>query len=198
MGGKTIVVVDDDEFMRLFLTETLASARYECRSFSDGASALGWLASGESRADLLLSDIHMPGMSGLDLLRTVKTVAPQLPFILISGLCDLPLARSALRAGANDYLLKPVRPADLLGLVTKHVDVTYARQFEEVKETLRRSLLCTDPDSGAYKTARVLKILDVLGAGMDGYISKPINRDTMFLEVERVMRLPVSQGATVI
>jgi putative nucleotidyltransferase with HDIG domain len=162
-AGKAVVVVDDDEFMRLFLTETLASARYECRSFSNGAAALGWLASGESRADLLLSDIQMPGMSGLDLLRTVKTVAPELPFILISGLCDLPLARSAVRAGANDYLLKPVRPADLLGLVTKHVDAAYAQQFEKVKETFRRSLAEPHQESGAYKTVQILKILDVLG-----------------------------------
>jgi DNA-binding NtrC family response regulator len=124
-GEKTVVVVDDDEFMRVYLSETLRSAGYGCRSFSNGAAVLGWLASGETsgetsgekRVDLLLSDINMPGMNGLDLLRTVKAVAPDLPFILVSGVCDLPMAHGALRAGATEYLLKPVKPADLLGIV---------------------------------------------------------------------------------
>src|ERR1700735_1748704 len=108
IGEKTVVVVDDDECMRAYLSETLASGGYDCRSFPTGAAALGWLASGEERVDLLLSDVNMPGMNGLDLLRTVKTVAPGLPFILVSGVCDLPIAQGAVRAGATDYLLKPV------------------------------------------------------------------------------------------
>jgi len=84
----------------------------------------------------LLSDITMPGMSGPDLLRTVRTVLPDLPIILLSGLCDLPTAQGALRAGATDYLLKPVRPADLLGLVSKHMHVIHSERLEEVKEAL--------------------------------------------------------------
>jgi DNA-binding NtrC family response regulator len=64
----------------------------------------GWLP--EASMSTSLSDINMPGMNGLDLLRTVKTLAPDLPFILISGLCDLHTAHGAMRA---------VRSADLLG-----------------------------------------------------------------------------------
>jgi DNA-binding NtrC family response regulator len=118
---KTVMVVDDDDFMRTYLSETLMAGGYGCRLFPSGAAALGWLASGEEPVDLLLSDLNMPGLSGLDLLRTVKAVSPQLPFILVSGMSDLPVARGALKAGAADYLLKPVRPADLLALVSKHV-----------------------------------------------------------------------------
>src|SRR4051795_9734470 len=94
---RTVAVVDDDEFMRRYLCETLSSGGFDCRSFPDSGAALRWLTSGEEHVDLLLSDINMPGMSGLDLLRTVKAVAPDLPFILISGICDLPLANGALR-----------------------------------------------------------------------------------------------------
>ena len=135
-GGQTVLVVDDDETMRVYLNDTLSSAGYSCRSFSSGAAAIGWMASGETPADLLLSDITMPGMSGLDLLRTVRTLVPDLPIILLSGLCDLPTAQGALRAGATDYLLKPVRPADLLGLVSKHMHVIHSERLEEVKEAL--------------------------------------------------------------
>ena len=120
-GERTVVVVDDDDFMRTYLAEALASGGYDCRSFPSGVAALGWLATAEGHVDLLLSDLNMPGLSGLDLLRTVKAVSPDLPFILLSGLCDLPLAQKAMKAGASDYLLKPVRPADLLTLVSRHV-----------------------------------------------------------------------------
>ncbi|HWE52032.1 MAG TPA: HD domain-containing phosphohydrolase [Bryobacteraceae bacterium] len=161
-GERTVVVVDDDESMRFYLTETLTGGGYECRAFPDGRAALGWLASGEERADLLLSDINMPGMSGLDLLRTVKVVSPGLPFILLSGACDLPMAQSALRAGATDYLLKPVRPADLLGIITKHVDVMFSEQLEAVKRALRQSLTAKQPDGSSY-AGLLLPIFDGLG-----------------------------------
>ena len=157
-----MVVVDDDESMRLYLSETLASGGYDCESFADGATALGWLASREDRVDLLLSDIAMPGMTGLDLLRTVKTVAPDLPFILVSGLCDLPMAQGALRAGATDYLLKPVRPADLLELVSKHVDIVHSETFEAVRTALRQSLGAGGA-SEPNQADRLLPIFDALG-----------------------------------
>lgn len=154
--------MDDDEYMRLYLSETLTSGGYDCRSFPDGPAALGWLAAGEERVDLLLSDINMPGMNGLDLLRTVKALAPQLPFILISGLCDLPTAHGALRAGATDYLLKPVRPVDLLGLVSRHVNVIRSEKLEAVKNALKLSL-GRDDLPGSDRSARLLPIFDALG-----------------------------------
>jgi response regulator RpfG family c-di-GMP phosphodiesterase len=161
-GGTTVVVVDDDEYMRVYLSETLTSGGYECRSFANGQAALGWLAAGEEPVDLLLSDINMPGMNGLDLLRTVKAVTPNLPFILISGVCDLPLAHGALRAGATDYLLKPVRPVDLLGLVSRHMNVVHSEKLEAVKEALKRSLGTKD-GSRADQTGQLLPIFDALG-----------------------------------
>ena len=105
----------------------------------------------------------MPGINGLDLLRIVKTVSPDLPFILISGLCDLPMAKGALRAGATDYLgLKPVRPADLLGLVSRQLDATHSEKFEAVKEALKQSLGTGDA-RGANGASQLLPIFDALG-----------------------------------
>src|SRR5579863_961895 len=137
---KTVAVVDDDESVRLYMGEALASGGYDYRMFDSAMTALGWLASGESHVDLWLSDINMPGMNGIDLLRNVKRVSPDLPFILVSGLCDLPIAQEALRAGATDYLLKPVDPDDLLGMVSRHVEVAGAEQMEAVRRVLRQSL----------------------------------------------------------
>jgi putative nucleotidyltransferase with HDIG domain len=161
-GGQTILVVDDDEPMRAYLSDTLTSAGYTCQSFSSGAAAIGWMASEKTHADLLLSDITMPGMSGLDLLRTVRTVVPDLPIILVSGLCDLPTAQGALRAGATDYLLKPVRPADLLELVSKHVHAIHSGRLEEVKEALKLSL-GTQDTTRWQRASQLAPIFDSFG-----------------------------------
>jgi putative nucleotidyltransferase with HDIG domain len=161
-GRQTILVVDDDGPMRAYLSDTLTSAGYACRSFSSGAAVIDWMATAETSADLLLSDITMPGMSGLDLLRTVRTVLPELPIILLSGLCDLPTAQGALRAGATDYLLKPVRPADLLELISKYVHIIHSERLEEVKEALKLSLRTKDA-SGRYRASRLAPIFDSLG-----------------------------------
>lgn len=161
-GEKTVVVVDDDASMCEFLSETLTLGGYDCETFPNGAAALGWLASANRPVDLLLSDVNMPGMNGLDLLRTVKAVAPGIPFILVSGACDLPVARGALRAGATDYLLKPVRPDDLIGLVSKHLDGTQAERLAAVKHALQRTLggsaIC-----GSDRAAQLLPIFDAMG-----------------------------------
>jgi len=161
-GGQTVIVVDDDETMRVYLNDTLTGAGYTCRLFSSGAAAIGWMASGEPSADLLLSDITMPGMSGLDLLRTVRTVVPDLPVILLSGLCDLPTAQGAMRAGATDYLLKPVRTADLLELVSKHVHIVRSERLEEVKEALKLSLRTKDASRG-HRSSQLAPIFESLG-----------------------------------
>ncbi len=161
-AGKTVVVVDDDPAMCEYLSETLALGGYGCETFASGAAALGWLASADKPVDLLLSDVNMPGMNGLDLLRTVKAVTPELPFILVSGACDLSLAQGALRAGATDYLLKPVRPADLIGLVSKHVDGYFVERLDAVKQALCRTL--GGRDSGDDNRAgHLLPIFDAMG-----------------------------------
>jgi len=162
MGEKTVVVVDDDAAMREYLSETLAMGGYDCETFPNGAAALRWLASSDKRVDLLLSDVTMPGMNGLELLRTVKAVAPELPFILVSGACDLPVARGALRAGATDYLLKPVRPADLIGLVSKHLSGLQAERLGAVKEAVKRTLGGGDAGD-SNRAAQLLPVFDAMG-----------------------------------
>ena len=131
-------MVDDDERMRHFLCEALSAGGYQCRTFGCAGELLGWLAAGEQRIDLLLSDVNMPGMNGLDLLRTVRAVAPALPFILLSGRCDLHIVRNAVLAGATDYLLKPVLPVGLLEIVSKHLNGVHPETITATNEALKR------------------------------------------------------------
>jgi response regulator RpfG family c-di-GMP phosphodiesterase len=135
-----VVIVEDDEVMREYLGEVLTVSGCHCNAFPDGASALSHLSSALQPVDLILSDINMPGMSGLEFLRTVKAVAPDLPFILISGLCELATALDAVKVGATDYLLKPARRDDIVRLVAKHLMTNKVPLQQALSTTLSRFL----------------------------------------------------------
>ncbi len=159
--AETILVVDDDPSIRAYLTDVLTPEGYECQSFEDSISALRWLSAAQTPPDLLLSDISMPGISGLDLLRTVKAVAPSLPVILLSGLCDLSSATDALRAGAADYLIKPATPSDILSMVSRSLDRSRESQFQAVRAALGR-ILSSQVVSGRNANL-LMPVFDLLG-----------------------------------
>ncbi|HWS85615.1 MAG TPA: HD domain-containing phosphohydrolase [Pyrinomonadaceae bacterium] len=99
-----LLVADDDAAVRSVLSEFL-SAEYECESVGSAEEALGLLGSGGFQ--LALSDIAMPGMSGLELIPRVREVSPDTLVIVVSGSQEIESAVEALRAGAFDYLVKP-------------------------------------------------------------------------------------------
>src|SRR5919112_1032006 len=99
-----LLVADDDLAVRSVLSELLC-AEYECESVGSAEEALALLGRGEF--SLVLSDIAMEGMSGLELIPRVKALAPDTLVILVSGSQDIESAVAALRAGAFDYILKP-------------------------------------------------------------------------------------------
>ena len=101
-----ILVVDDDEIIRETLCELL-SLDHACQTADTAEDALAKL---EAQAfDVVLTDVSMPGLSGLDLLNRVVRLYPGTPVIIISGLSDQEQAQSLIALGAFDYLLKPFR-----------------------------------------------------------------------------------------
>ena len=137
---STVLVVDDEEGIRDYLAEVLRFEGYQCRCFTESLAALAYLAGQNAPADLVLADIRMPGMNGIDLLREVKSRQPGLPVILVSGLYELALTLDALEAGADDYLKKPVKPSDVVTLVGKYLQQDARRHEEEFREALRQFL----------------------------------------------------------
>ena len=147
--------------MREYLNEVLYQQGYECRSFPAGLAALSYLSEAESSPDLVLTDINMPEMSGIDLLRSVKAVSPDLPVILISGLYELGLAIDALKLGAADYLLKPAKPDDVVKLVAKHLEPLTQSQQALAQQALRRFMSARDPNLPVAGQAQ--EVLEALG-----------------------------------
>lgn len=101
-----ILIVDDDDVIRDTLYELL-SERYQCQTAETADAALAQLRSG--LIEVVLTDISMPGLSGLDLLNQILKGYPNTPVIIISGISDQEHAEGLIRLGAFDYLLKPFR-----------------------------------------------------------------------------------------
>ncbi|MHC4991359.1 MAG: response regulator transcription factor [Planctomycetota bacterium] len=113
MTGR-ILIVEDDPLSRDLLERALRSKGFQTSATEDGAACLEWLEHDET--DLILLDVSMPGMSGLDVLRTIRErqASDQLPVILVSALTDSDDVIAGLEAGANDYVVKPVNLPILL------------------------------------------------------------------------------------
>jgi EAL domain-containing protein (putative c-di-GMP-specific phosphodiesterase class I)/ActR/RegA family two-component response regulator len=117
MGGR-VLLTDDDQFTLIAHERALAAAGMDVVSVGDGDAAIARL--GDS-FDCIVSDIHMPGLDGLQLLRRVRERDLDVPVILVTGEPSLETAIRALEYGALRYLTKPVAAADLVGTVREAV-----------------------------------------------------------------------------
>lgn len=108
MSGGPILIVDDDPDMLSALAQNLALAGYAVEAHGEARSALG--AVSRDFAGVVLSDLRMPEIDGLDLLRRCSEIDPELPVILISAHADVEIAMQAMRQGAYDFVTKPFDP----------------------------------------------------------------------------------------
>jgi EAL domain-containing protein (putative c-di-GMP-specific phosphodiesterase class I) len=132
-----VLVADDEADLREIFADILAGAGHAVAMAADGASALQALAGGDF--DLVLSDIRMPGFSGIDFLRRIHEHDPDLPVIMVTGQPTLETAIEALEHGAIHYLVKPVSPAALREAVQKGLNLhRVANLRKEALEYLTR------------------------------------------------------------
>ncbi|MFQ5433004.1 MAG: response regulator [Nitrospinota bacterium] len=117
-----ILIVDDDPGIVRLVTKALNSNAYETDSASDGTAALEMAAKKEDYS-LIITDIVMPQMSGLDFLRSLIEVKPNTPIILISGYTEFAFALEAIKLGAIAYLVKPFDKSELIKLVDKIISL---------------------------------------------------------------------------
>ncbi len=106
MPERRILIVDDEERVRSSLSRALSDGRTEVRTAESGESALA--AVGADPPDLVISDVRMPGLDGLELLRLLGERAPAIDVVLMTAYDDLSTAAGAMREGAADFLVKPL------------------------------------------------------------------------------------------
>ena len=117
MVFRSVLIVDDEEAMRHLLSVVLRDHGYEVRAVSNGEEALRELAARDY--DLVLSDVRMPRMDGLQLLAAIQREHPDLTVIVMSAYGTHDTAVEAMKAGAYDYVSKPFRPDEVLLVLQK-------------------------------------------------------------------------------
>jgi EAL domain-containing protein (putative c-di-GMP-specific phosphodiesterase class I)/DNA-binding response OmpR family regulator len=159
--ASTVLVIDDDPTLRGVYVTALRRAGYEVLAAADGTAGLATLAT--TPVGLVLCDVAMPGISGFDVVRALRAASDTatLPVILITGGAEGDSLVEGLAAGADDFLAKPVRIAELVARVQAHVRTQSAwtdsvqdelRTRFAVVSTLARLRPTTDPD----ETARIV------------------------------------------
>src|SRR3954470_5365522 len=114
---KRILIVDDDHGQRSLLELFLQGQGYRTQSASSGKAALQLLA--EEPFSMIISDVRMEGMSGIEMLRRVRQSHPALPVLLVTAFADIRSAVTAMRDGAVNYLAKPIDLDELITSVRK-------------------------------------------------------------------------------
>ena len=110
-NAEKLLIVDDDQSMRMALSESLTSCGYDVETAENGADALIKFKSGRFAG--VVTDMRMPKMSGMDVLRGVKRISPQTPVILITAYGTVNTAVEAMKEGASEFIMKPFSLDDL-------------------------------------------------------------------------------------
>jgi DNA-binding NtrC family response regulator len=120
MNAKPVLIVDDEKNIRLTLAHALEALGLESDTAVNGEEALAKLA--EKRFGLMLLDLKMPGMDGMEVLRRVRETRPDIKVIIITAHGTIESATEAIKLGAVDFIQKPFAPKEIRDLVTSVLD----------------------------------------------------------------------------
>lgn len=195
-SNPRILIVDDDDGVRNFLFQLL-NYKYDCKTISSAETALN-LIRNENFA-LVLSDINMSGMSGLEMVPQLLARSPDTVVIMISGLQTIESAIAAMRVGAFDYITKPFNLDQVEAVVDRSMDVyelrvakkAYEHQLEELiakeKDLLKRTL------SGSIKMlTEVLSMVNPTAFGAASRVRDLVSKMALQLEFEDAWQVEVA------
>ena len=154
--ASTVFIVDDDEAVRDSLRWLLEANGYHVSAFSSAESFLA--AFDDKTAGVLIVDVRMPGMSGLELQEQLIARKSSMPIVFITGHGDVPMAVSTIKKGAIDFLEKPFDETDLREIV--------ARMFEQANHRLTQAKAQREHEAMLRRlTAREQQVLERIVAG---------------------------------
>ncbi|HET8597634.1 MAG TPA: response regulator transcription factor [Castellaniella sp.] len=175
--SSIIYIVDDDEAVRDSLRWLLEANGYAVRSFAGAEEFLD--AYNPDQVAVLIADVRMPGMSGLELQETLLARKAPLPIVFITGHGDVPMAVSTMKKGAVDFLEKPFNEADLRRIV--------AGMLEQATERVREAQAQRDQQAVLGRlTAREQQVLERIVAGrLNKQIAGDLNISIKTVEAHR-------------
>src|SRR5256886_10371144 len=158
-----LLIADDDPGLRESLERTLTREGYRVILASDGNAALERLQAGG--VDLVLTDLKMPGLSGIELLRAVKAIAADVDVILLTAFGTVEEAVKAMKEGAYDFLTKPFQRAQLLRLIRQALERRVLIQQNRALQQRLDDLLAQGAVVGSSPAFRRMMTLVEQGAG---------------------------------
>lgn len=169
-----IIVVDDEKWVRATIISQIpfkALGLTLCSEASNGIEALELCR--QYQPDILITDIKMPGLSGLELINELRSLLPLLKIIIISGYDDFEYARTALKYGVSDYILKPVDKNELTNILTKIKDsITEQREQIEQQEYLKKQYKLAVPLMGEQFLNQLITPNSMTANNIAGELSK--------------------------
>jgi DNA-binding NtrC family response regulator len=162
LKDRTVFIIEDEEYIRDNLSEILAMHGYRVTAFSDGES--GTDAVKKAACDIMLTDLQLPGMSGIDVIRNVKEVSPDTACVILTGYATVETAVEAMRAGAFTYIKKPFSKDELLIILEKAYEVCVLKEENtklknEIKKSYTDAILGSSPEIEGVR-AIIRKVAD--------------------------------------
>lgn len=126
-----VLIVDDEPDVRKVVSMTLEKAGYHVLEAEDGKQAIEEIRKGENSLtlDVIITDIRMPNMNGIDVINYYRKEWPSVPLIVLTGFPDIDMATALLQHGVVDYLVKPVEGEKLRGAISKAMNERYLHSF---------------------------------------------------------------------
>lgn len=137
----SVMIVDDDPYVRESATSFLSEVGYSVIACESASEAMTWI--GKGNIEVVLTDIKMPGVSGIELLEKIRDVDSELPVILMTAYAELDVAVNAIKKGAFDFIIKPYKPDYLLYSIEKGLRYSRILQLEKnyklmLEDTVRK------------------------------------------------------------
>ena len=161
-NNRHILVVDDEPLVRSSLSELLTLSGYAVSVAANGREALNMLK--DHHADILITDIKMPEMDGIQLLQQLKNIYPQIPVIIITSYGSIENAVDAMRQGAYDYITKPIVDSEIKIIIERLLN---QRRLQEENIRLKEELSATKRERFHYivgKSPQMQKIYNLIEA----------------------------------
>ncbi|MFC6198242.1 sigma-54-dependent transcriptional regulator [Ponticaulis profundi] len=157
--AKTVLVVDDDPTQRRLLQAAVERAGFACRVAPDGESGLEMARNPSDGVDVMLLDLIMPGLSGMDVLSKIQEVRPDLPVMVLTASGSIDTVVQAMRAGAIDFFVKPASPERVVVSIRNALQMTDLRgEVKRLKKTASGELSFDDMIASAPSMRQVVRL----------------------------------------
>jgi two-component system response regulator FixJ len=189
MTIATVYIVDDQQAVREALSEMLRVFGYRVESFPSADAFLAQVS--DAPAGCIVADVRMPGMDGIELVRELARRRVPLPVVLISGHADVPMAVAAIKAGAEDFIEKPIDDTHLLAAINRCFSraldsLSRDQSLEDLRERLERL------------TPREIEVMDLVVEGFtSGAIALKLGISQRTVESYRVQIMEKMQAESV-